>query len=188
MTKQFDNIDKVRQSDSHVESEDSANEILRLDNGKKATIRYSKHFADRLNHTKDGVPEPITKANPDRRLNKQGMKLPFGSIKTHIRKITKYISDNISEFGKSGKMVKHCFIHRPTGHKIVTHTRVTPNHVDITAATYLNHEQPVDDFEDAPSAKNKYQQPGKVMMLEQLILALLKEKIESNQIVTIELD
>jgi hypothetical protein len=153
------NIDKFRQSDSHQTNFDG--DATEIDNGRN--VRYSSHFISRVN---------------SRRVNQQNLPLPLSSVKVHIKKAHNWLEKN--NVGASGKLTdgKFCFIHKATGHKIVTYVRGGK----IEHETYLDHTKPVDDFE---RPKYKGQVAGKKVLLDKLIEAVL-ERFENKHLVYLD--
>ncbi len=174
------NVDKIRQTDGT-----SNTETVNHESGNVIHVEYTPHVMSRLNHTKeDGTPE--SNSVPNRRVGKTGQLLPWSSVKVHIRKIVDHVaSGKESNLPKRvGDMSKVAFIHKPTGHKIITHiTKNKDGSHHIRLATYLDHNQPVDNIGkfDPRAPKNK---PGTVSLLE-MIRGMVQEKIIDNQEVTI---
>lgn len=127
----------------------------------KRNFDYTDHFIQRIG---------------ERRVNHQGMPLSWSSLHMHMRKIDQHLDDHPELTPKTG-YANLMFIHHQTNHKINIHL-----HPDgrTECVSYLNHEQPVDNFEHPeahPNPKVRNRKPGKKIDLVDVIREMFEQKM-----------
>lgn len=183
--KLYSNFDKINPESNHEQDAEHRGEIHKVVHSNHVTCSFSPHFMSRMDHKDEHTGDDMEneKYNPHRRIGKTGQLVPHSSVKIHIRKIIKHISESDPSDEhmptKRNQTTAVMYKHKPTDQDILVHLHHNPagGKPHASFETYAGN-QPFNAFanKNRPN-NNKSEKPRteKRITLE----SLLKDRIET---------
>ena len=144
----FSNFDKIKpESTQEYHAKDNHDKVHKICHSQGVTCSFSPHFMSRMDHKDEhtGDDKDDDKYDPHRRVSSATKQLvPHSSVKVHVRKIIKHISESKPTDEhmptKKNPTTAVMYKHKPTGQDILVHLHHHPHGVRAQFQTYAGNQ------------------------------------------------